>query len=284
METVCKGKQWDVILVGDDGHYCGAMPFLYGKKFGFKYILLPQLTPWSGPWLRDGMEALDRKATLKALAYGLRNQKAMLCMQRLAPGIAVGDCLSFVQNGFKLTPRHTYRFDSIPAPETLRGLADRGRRRGVEAVNEAYTIDRKVNAEEFANLHINYWERRDGHDLLSREFIQRVCTTALDRKQSLLYGLRDENGTLMAARFVVYDDNCAYALMSAMHPEALRNSMTVLVWEQLTDLYGHTKAFDFEGGIDPGVGHFYSSFGTRKTELICIYRSLLPFSKKLLHL
>lgn len=284
METVCKGKQWDVILVGDDGHYCGALPFLYGKKFGLKYILLPQLTPWSGPWLRDGMEALGRKATLGALAYGLRDQKAMLCMQRFAPGIAADDCQCFVQYGFNLTPRHTYRFDPIPVPETLRKLADRGRRRGVEAIDKAYTIDREVTAEEFANLHINYWKRRNGHDLLSHEFIQRVCSTALGRKQALLYGLRDKKGTLMSARFVVYDSHCAYALMSAMRHNALRNSMTVLVWSMLTDLYGRTDAFDFEGGMDPGVGHFYSSFGTKQTELQCIYHSKIPFGSKLLHL
>lgn len=284
METVCKGKLWDVILVGDDGHYCGAMPFLYGRKLGLKYILMPQLTPWSGPWLRDDTEALGREATLGALAYGLRDQKALLCMQRFAPGIAADDCQHFVQNGFNLTPRYTYRFDSIPAPETLRELANRGRRRGTEAVKLAYSIDREVDPEDFANLHIDYWERRDGHDLLSREFIQRVCTTALGRRQALLYGLRDEKGTLMAARFAVYDSRCAYALMSAMRPDALRNSMTVLVWTMLTDLYRHTEAFDFEGGMDPGVGYFYRSFGAKKTELQCIYQSRIPFGTKILHI
>ena len=284
METVCKGKRWDVILVGDDGRSSGALPFLYGKKLGLKYILLPQLTPWSGPWLRDGMDAPGREATLGALAYGLREQKALLCMQRFAPGIAAGDCQRFAEYGFDITTRHTYRFDPLPEPSQLEQLADRGRRRGVDEVRKAYEIDRAVKPDEFAGLHVEYWERRSGHDLLSHEFINRVCSTALDRGQALLYGLRDEKGTLMAARFVAYDSHCAYALMSAMRPDALRNSMSVLVWEQLTDLYGRTKAFDFEGGMDAGVGHFYSSFGSTETELCCIYRSQIPFAKRLLHL
>ena len=138
--------------------------------------------------------------------------------------------------------------------------------------------------DEFADFHTAYWERRSGHDLLSREFIKRVCATALARKQALLYGLRDEKGTLMAARFVVYDSHCAYSLLSALHADALRNSMTLLVWTMITDLHDRTKAFDFEGGMDPGIGHFYHSFGTTKTEIPCIYRSRIPFGKKLLHL
>lgn len=284
METVCKDKRWDVILVGDDGHYCGAMPFLYGRKLGLKYILLPQLTPWSGPWLPDGMDALGRKATLGALAYGLREQKALLCMQRFAPGIAAGDCQRFAEYGFDITARHTYRFDPIPEPSALRGLAAKERRKGIDAVETAYTVDRNVDIDEFADFHTAYWERRSGHDLLSRDFIRRVCSTALCRNQALLYGLRDEKGTLMAARFVVYDSHCAYSLLSALHADALRNSMTLLVWTLIAELYGHTKAFDFEGGMDAGIGHFYHSFGSTETELCCIYRSRIPFAKRLLHL
>lgn len=282
METVCKGKRWDVILVGDDGHYSGAMPFLYGRKLGLKYILLPQLTPWSGPWLRDGMDAQERSATLGALACGLRGQKAVLCLQRLAPGLT--ESQHFLEYGFRQTVRHTYRFDPLPEPSLLESLADRGRRRGVEEVRKQYSLDRAVSSEEFADLHIQYWERRSGHDLLDRTFIVRVVHTCLQRNQGLLYGLRDKEGRLMAARFVAYDSHCAYALMSAMQPDALRNSMSVLVWALLTDLYGRTGAFDFEGGMDAGVGHFYSSFGTTKTELLCLYRSRIPFGKKLLRL
>lgn len=284
METVCKDKLWDVILVGDDGHYRGAMPFLHGRKLGLKYILQPQLTPWGGPWLRPGMDSIDQEATLEALAQGLSEQKTVLCMQRFAPGVSTNECQPFQKQGFHMTTRYTYRFNPIPESSKLHDLADRGRRRGVTEVEKNYIIDRKVCAEEFATLHTEYWERRSGHDLLNHDFIQHVCSTAINRNQALLYGLRDSNGTLMAARFAVYDSHCAYALLSALHPNALRNSMTLLVWTMLTDLYGRTETFDFEGGMDPGVGHFYSSFGTQKTEFHCIYRSKVPFGKKILHL
>ncbi len=281
METVCAGKRWDVLLSKGHGKVCGALPILYGKKFGLKYILLPQLTPWGGLWIDPTLDANSQHWVLEALAEGLRRQKAVLCMQRFAPGVE--DWKAFEKKGFNHTTRFTYRFDPLPKPEELPQLADRGRKRQLEAVRQAYTIDRQVGADEFAALHTSYWERRSGHDLMSRDFIKRVCSTALSRGQALLYGLRDAEGTLTAARFVVYDSHCAYAMMSAMCPEALRNSMTELVWAMLTDLYGKTEAFDFEGGTDPGVGHFYSSFGAKKTELHCIYRSRIPFGEKILH-
>ena len=282
METVCHGKEWDVHISKGHGILSGTMPFLYGRKFGLKYILQPQLTPWCGPWTKQDLDEKCRFYTIAALAAGMQRHHFALYMQCLPPGMT--DWEIFEMHGFKHTTRYTYRFDPLPEPTSLPKLADRGRKRNVETVRQAYTIDKLVGADEFAALHIDYWERRNGHDLLSRDFITRVCSTALGRGQALLYGLRDNNGRLMAARFVVFDDNCAYALMSAMRPEALRNSMTLLVWEILTDLYGRTKAFDFEGGMDPGVGHFYQSFGTTKTEYHCIYKSRIPFGQKLLHL
>ena len=85
MEAVCEDKQWDVLLYENNGTIMGAMPFLYGKKFGIKYILQPQLTPWSGPWLRQEMSDLSHKETLSALAQALHDQHAKLCMQRFSP-------------------------------------------------------------------------------------------------------------------------------------------------------------------------------------------------------
>lgn len=280
METVCRGKQWNVLICKGHGTVCGVLPFLYGKKFGLKYILLPQLTPWGGPWVDPTMDDDSRKWVLVALAAGLHRQKAVLCMQRLAPG--ENDWQPFEKQGFSHTTRYTYRFDPIPAPATLRSLAAKERRKGVEAVEAAYCVDRQVDVSEFAEFHTSYWERRSGRDLLDRDFIQRVCTAALSRGQGLLYGLRDQKGVLMAARFVVFDDRCAYSLMSALHADALRNSMTFLVWTLIGDLYGRTQAFDFEGGMDPGIGHFYRSFGTTQTPIHCIYLSKIPWGNKLL--
>ena len=258
------------------------MPFLYGKRFGIKYILQPQLTPWNGPWLRQGMSDHCRKTTLNTLAQAFHGQHAKLCMQRFAPGM--NEWQPFLQYRFNHTTRYTYRFDPLPEPSALKGLAAKERRKSIEAVENTYTVDRFVDADEFANFHVAYWERRSGKDLLSRDFIQRVCSTSLNRGQGLLYGLRNKYGTLMAARFVVLDSECAYSLLSALHADSLRNSMTMLVWAMLTDLYGHTKAFDFEGGMESGIGHFYHSFGTTRTEIHCIYRSRIPFGEKLLHL
>ncbi|MBR4772921.1 MAG: GNAT family N-acetyltransferase [Bacteroidales bacterium] len=279
METVCHGKQWDVLLsVQANGFIDGALPFLFGSKFGMYYVLQPQLTQYSGPWFhhhpRTGDPVEFEHHVAEDLVSQLDRLHLSVYLQRFSPTIT--DWLPFYWHGYKQTTRYTYRFDPLPDPATLATLADRGRKRQLASVREAYTLDRQVGAEEFVALHRDYWERRSGSDLLSHDFLLRVVTTAMARNQALIYGLRNADGQLVAARFVVYDDRCAYALLSAMRPDALRNSMTLLVWTLLEELHGRTQAFDFEGSMDNGIEHFYRSFGARQVPYFEVSRFANP--------
>ena len=274
MDTVCHGKQWDVLLVERDGHVEGALPYLLSRKFGIRYVLQPQLTQFNGPWYNHpdkGDPIAFEHRVGDELARQLEGLHLNLFLQHFAP--SVKNWLPFHWHGYHQTTRYTYRFDPLPTPDTLPRLADRGRTRGIDQVRNTYTLDRQVPPAEFAAMHLDYWQRRAGKDLLSEDFILRVVQTALDRQQGLLYGLRDSNQRLMAARFVVFDSACAYALLSAMRPDTLRNAMTFLVWELICSLYGRTRMFDFEGSMDPGIEHFYRSFGTTQTPFFEVSRT-----------
>ena len=283
METVCKGKHWDVLLAGDDVHVSGAMPFLYGKKLGLKYILQPQLTPWSGPWLRPGMDFEERHATLGALAAALRNQKAALCMQCFSPEIS--DWQPFHCQGFRQTTRYTYRFSSLADPDTLYRKASRLRRRYDKAVEAVCVVDEHLALDKFVPFHIDYYRRRGEKDLIGEDLLRRVVTTACGRNQGLLWGLRSrEDNSLQAAWFVAYDERCAWSLLLAIGKEAPKGAMSYLMWQVLRRLSTLTQSFDFEGGMDPNLAFFYRCFGTEQTPYHCVYRSRLPFLERLLHI
>ena len=270
METVCESKQWDVIFAGDKDHIAGAMPFLYGKKLGMKYILQPQLTPWSGPWLRPGMDAAGRQSTLSALAAGLRDQKAALCMQCFPPEVT--DWQPFHWQGFHQTTRYTYRFPSLVDVDGLYRNASRLRRRYDKSVSEACVVDEHIPIDEFVSFHIAYYRRRGERDLVPEALLRRVVAAACSRNQGLLWGLRRmSDNALMAAWFVVFDERCAWSLLLAIAAEAPNGAMSYLMWHVLHRLSSLTQSFDFEGGMDADLAFFYRSFGTEQTPYHCIY-------------
>ncbi|MBQ8704442.1 MAG: hypothetical protein IJ524_08730 [Bacteroidales bacterium] len=282
METVCQGKQWDVLLSNGHGRLDGAMPYLYGKKLGLKYILQPQLTPWSGPWLHPDLDFDGRFYTLKALAHALHALHPALCMQCFSPEIT--DSQPFQWEGFRQTTRYTFRFPSLADPEALYRSASRLRRRYDKAVAEECVVDEQLSLDEFVPFHVDYYRRRGQNDLIAEPLLRRVVDTACRRGQGLLWGLRSQrDGSLQAAWFVAYDERCAWSLLLAIADNAPHGAMSYLMWQMLRRLSSLTQSFDFEGGMDESLAFFYRSFGTVQTPYHCIYRSCLPFAERLLH-
>ncbi len=283
MDTVCYGKQWDVLLAErDGGRVVAALPYLYGKKLGLRYVLPAQMTQYNGPWLAPTLSDDERQKATAELVEQLENLHLAIYQQTFAPDIT--DWLPFHWRGYSQTTRYTYRIDPLLPLDEQMALASPERRKRLDLLRRECTVDHNVSPGEFAAFHHEYYMRRDGHNLLPKELVQRVCTTSLQRGQALLYGLRDSGGRLLVADLVVYDSRCAYSLVSGMAKEAPRNANSLLFWTLIGDLYGHTAAFDFEGSMDPGIGYFFRSFGATLTPLMRVSKCRLPLLESLLKL
>ena len=281
MDTVCQGKQWDAIVVTEDGEVAGAMPFVVGRKLGLSYILQPQLTPWSGPWIAPGLDSAQRRDVIDKIAIALRDRKPRLCKLCLAP--EVDEWQPFQHHSFGQTTRYTYRFPSIADVDGLYRSASRLRRRYDKGVAERCEVDRDLATDEFVPFHVDYYRRRGERDLIGEPLLRRVVDETRRRGQGLLWGLRDRtDGKLHAAWFVAYDERCSWSLLLAIGADAPRGAMSYLMWQMLHELSHRTGSFDFEGGMDAGLAFFYSSFGTVRTPYHCIYRSRMPLGKRLL--
>lgn len=282
MDAVCGSKPWGVLLSERRGRIVGALPCLFGCKLGLRYVVPPELTPFSGPWLAGDLDSEGRIETLSDLAAQVDALHLALYCQRLAP--EVDNWLPFFWHGFRETTRYTYRFEPLEPLDVLMAKAHPQRRKRLDLLRGQCVLDRQVGVDEFVAFHNDYYMRRSGYNLLAPATVQRVCSAALRRGSALLYGLRSGDGRLMVADFVVYDSLSAHSLLSGMAADAPRNSMTLLFWHLIEDLYGHTSLFDFEGSMDPGIGQFFRSFGARLTPLHCVYRSRIPFGRKLLNI
>ena len=276
METVCCGKRWKVLLDHDGDRVKGAWPYLIGSGLGLRYVLLPQLTMFGGPWLADAADG----DTLDRLAQRFAELKPALCLQRLAPTVTEEGL--FENLGFHVSRRTTYRLDLQRGVPALMAAASELRRRDYKRLDEQLYVDTAVDAGVFTDMHTDYWRRRGQRDLIGRDLIVRVCSAAVARGQGALTGVRDASGTLHAALFAPFDENSAYLLLSAIGTEAPRNAMSFLIWKVATLLQGRTRWFDFEGGAEEGVGQYYRSFGAEAVEYLQLSRAANPLFAKLL--
>ena len=259
MEAVCYGKQWDVALAHDnEGNVIGALPYLYGSKMGLKYVVQPQLTQYNGPWYKSDDTEMRHLADNQFRAH-FNHLRLTLFQQNYAPGLS--DMEGWKE--YNISPRVTYRLEDIADPQQVFNDFDKSRRqRQIRRAERVLKADDGITPEEFARFHTEYWRSRGQKDLLSEDFMVRIINTALGRRQGILLGVRDGEGTLQGARFVAFDDNCGYALLSALHPLHPNGTSALLFWLILQQLSGKCHSFDFEGSMDEGIEYFYRSFPT----------------------
>lgn len=268
MEAVCKGKQWDVLLVRDeDGKILGAMPYLIGKKLGMRYIVQPQLTQYNGPWFKypdsplSSREKVDFEMRVGAVFVEQLNQmKLSFYRQCFSPDVA--NWLPFHWAGYRQTTRYSYRLNLASGAEALFSNMRKDDRQ--KKIRKAGSLLHQVEVTpvEFAQMHIAYWRSKGQADLLSPAFIERAVSAALSRNQGLLLGLADDSDKVCGAAFAIYDDRCAYSLMAALSPDCtMKGVYDCLFWSLIKQLLGRSLEFDFEGSMDNGIGEFYRSFG-----------------------
>ena len=279
MEAVCHGKRWDVALAHDDeGNVIGALPYLIGSKAGLRYIVQPQLTQYNGPWYRSDDTEERHHADIQ-FRDGLRSLRLTLFQQNFAPGLS--DLAGWKE--YSATPRVTYRIEDITDPRRVFEGFDKSRRqRQIRRAEKTLTADRGITSEEFARFHTEYWRSRGQKDLLSEEFMIRIINASLERGQGILLGVRDGDGTLQGARFMAFDTNCGYALLSALHPQHPNGTSALLFWLIMQELSGRCRSFDFEGSMDPGIALSYSLYGAQPTTYYQLTRCSIPLLRKLL--
>ena len=279
METVCHGKQWDVALAHNDGgDIIGAMPYLLGKKAGLRYVVQPQLTQYNGPWYRSDDTKERQYADIQFRAH-LQCLRLTLFQQNFAPGLTALEGWK----GYTLAPRVTYRLEDISDPQRLFEQFDKSRRqRQIRRAEKSLFTDLDITPEQFARFHADYWQSRGEKDLLSQDFMVRIIDASIQRGQGILLALRDGEGTLQAARFVAFDENCGYALLSALHPQHPNGASALLFWLILQQLSGQCRSFDFEGSMDSNIAFSYSLYGAQPTTYYQLTRCSIPLLRKLL--
>lgn len=299
MEAVCAGKQWDVALAKDGDTILGAIPYHLVCRLGFTFVLQPQLTQFLGPVYFDGLSApckenntrpqnavdtlsdshrLDfEKQVATELISQLEAIKPSAILIHTSPQIT--NWLPFYWQGYRQTTRYTYRIPDISNLDAVFAAFDKEKRqRKIIKTEKQTTVRFDMSPSDFAAFHNSYWLSKGSKDLLSEEFIVRVCTAALSRGQGVIGSLHDENGKLLSARFVAFDNHSAYALMSASDSQLHRSGHSeTLMWALIKHLSGKTQAFDFEGSMDEGIEYFYRSFGAVQTPYFVLskYRSSL---------
>lgn len=262
------GKSWDVLLARNKQDRIEAvMPFLCGSKYGLRYALTPQLTQYTGLWIADkeGESAVERLSREKKLQNDIIEQvKALrLSFFDVKFPLTYTYWTPFYWAGYKQETHYTYRIEGLSDQEKVWEKFDYAKQKQIRKAEEAgIVIDHTMSADELYDLQCTQLDERGSKDVLSRSLVRSVVEASLSRKQGLIARAKDKEGNTHAAIFVVWDKDCSWELISAIHPDfRASGASTLVVWETMKQLSKTVNVWDFEGSMIEGVENSFRQFG-----------------------
>lgn len=262
------GKVWDVLLARNKrGEIEAVFPFVTGRKFGMQYVVTPQLTQYTGVWIKDkeGESVTERLSREKKLQNDIIGQlEAMrIAFFDVKFPLKYTYWSPFYWAGYRQETHYTYRIENLNNADKLFENFDYAKQKQIRKAQEAgIIIDYDMSADEIYDLQCIQLSERGNKDVLSHALVRSVVKASLSRRQGHIARAKDTKGNTHAAIFVVWDGRSSWELISAIHPDfRASGASTLVVWETMKKLANKTKAWDFEGSMIEGVESSFRQFG-----------------------
>lgn len=210
---VCAGHQWDVLFSRDvEGEICAAMPYMVNKHWWKRYVVMPNLTPYGGVWVREDMR--DNAARLDNIARDLNVQLQALhvdfYLQRYHADAQIchvmGDC-------FKKVHRSTHVLEHVDDLERVLKGFSANKRKKLEQLTKDYVVD-TIPVEDFYRFHMACNAEKGKQLWYTREMLLVQMKKASDRGCCRLICIRNAQGKPLAAAVLVWDDETVYQLLN----------------------------------------------------------------------
>lgn len=268
LDAVCTGKDWDAILLPSGA----MMPYLLRKRLGMRFTLMPQHTQIAG-YLGNADSPSDIAKAIDALGLAYYYQKFPL-NQSWVPELRA--------YGFTVNEMVTYRITDLSDEKALISRFSENKRRQIKKAAQLI-VDTALDADAFYAFHVSCLKKQHKPISYTNSYWQTLYNTCMAHQSGKLIGLRDRDGELTAAAFLVYDAHTCYYLIPTYDPEKGSNGAGArLVLESIRFAAQLHLAFDFEGSMIPGIANHYRQFGTTPTTYFSVEKTYNPLFKLLL--
>ncbi len=280
MDAVCAGKQWDVMLYKNPRTdvILAALPYLIRKRYGMRYIIMPQMTQIGGVWFdhtlcnNDG-SVWDKETEEQIYNYfnqQLQNLKLDYYYQQYPLNSVAPQGMR--KQGFTVKERVTYRLEDLTDLDAVIEKFSRNKKRQLQKALSLHA-EKGLTAEEFYRWHEQCLKEKNKKISYSREFLLVLERKSKRQNQSEIIGIYNADNELYAAAYVVWDNIAMHYLIAAQDEKHEKSgAMALLVLECIKLAREKKVVFDFEGSMIQGVAAHFKQFGAMPATYYSVQR------------
>ena len=265
------GGKWDAaVSTGNAGEIRAAMPYYPVKKYGFNFLLQPQLTPYLGPLL---FYPPDLKKNTSLYSFQNRHLNALIqklphntVYQQFSFTPAVDNWYPFYLNGYRQSTRYTFILKNIKNHEEVFAGFSNTVKRQIGKAQKSITVTGEDDICSVFGLLTNSNQKEKLKLGLGRSKLKALDHELKKRGQRKILIARDRQNQLVAGLYLVWDKRQAYLLaLGSDYGKEQYHAPKLLIWEAIKTASAYVDVFDFEGSMIPGVERLYRNFGGVKT-------------------
>jgi lipid II:glycine glycyltransferase (peptidoglycan interpeptide bridge formation enzyme) len=278
-DSVC-GDNWNVAIVEKGGEIWATMPYCVKKKFGFTLITMPLLTQTLGPYIKypKNQKYYKKLSWEKEIMNTLIGQLIKFDYFNQNWHYSVTNWLPFYWKKFKQTTRYTYIIENLTIEELEKNFETDVRRRIKKAIKAGVEIFESNDIKRFYELNKMTFKRQNLSIPYSFEFVKNLYEKAKDKNAVKMYFAKYKD-EIIAANFLVYDENTVYYLMGGIDSTKKNlGGMDLLLYDSIKFALNNGRKFDFEGSMIESIEKYFRSFGAIQKPYFAVYK----FNSKIL--
>lgn len=273
LDAVAPGA-WDAVEVRRDNEVIGRWPFSIKRRMGMTVLSQPPLTPYLGPWIREGAGKYNAKLAhehdvLHELAAALPDHD--IFAQNFHPSMT--NCLALHWSGFRQRTNYTYGIDDLVDLDRIWSDLDGNVRTNIRKAGRKVAVETSDDIETMIRLHRMTYARQGTVPPHTDDTIRRLDAACRAHDAGQIFLAKDSDGAVHAADYVVWDDACGYGLMSGSDPEYRRSAAGDLIrWEVFKFASKTMGRFDCSGSMVEQIEPAIRRLGTRQKHYAHLWR------------
>lgn len=283
LDTVCGAENWDVAIIEKGREIVATMPYVKKKLFIFNTIMMPEFTQTLGPYIKypKGQRYYKRLSWEKEMIDNLIEQlpKFDYFSQNFHSNIT--NWLPLYWKNFDCSIKYTYVIEDITLNELESSFEiDTRRRRRRKAEKFGVNVFEGDDINLFYELNKMTFIRQNEKTPYTFDAIYKLYEKCKEYNSVKMY-FAEYEGEIIAANFLVYDDNTVYYLMGGIEPKRKDlGAMDLIQYRSIEFAIKNNKKFDFEGSMIESIEKYFRSFGAIQKP----YFSIKKTNSKILNL
>lgn len=260
-------ETWDVVHIRMD-HYQLLFPYIPEKKWGFKLIRNPHLTPYSGFIFTPNTPLEIQEALISELLVNKFPRFDYLDID-----FAIGMEMKMYSKLLKTRNKVTHLL-TLSTPETIFNNFKPALQRQIrKAQRNKLFIQESDSVDQFYELYKKTFQKQQLKVPIKKEQIAKQFDVLKRLNRGKILLVFDEEKNAHAAMVLAFDHEFAYYLLGGTnHQFNGSGAMSLLLWHAIqlsTEM--NLKQFDFEGSMIPNVSRYFKNFSANEVHYINVH-------------